>query len=73
MSVLDLAVSTLVHKLSDALQVRVPICNIWLHNLKHFARCFSELDEHARVDLEKSEELKGLALLGINFVDSAKT
>ena len=68
----DLEVTTLVDKLTDSLQVRVSVGDEGLDDLQHFAGGLGEPDEDAVVDLKETEELEGLALLGIDLVDTAK-
>ena len=67
----DLSVATLVDELADSLQVGVSVGNEWLDDLEHLAGGLGELDEDTVVDLEKTEELESLALLGVNLVDTA--
>jgi len=69
----DLSVATLVDELADGLQVRVSVGNEWLDNLEHLTGGLGELDEDTVVDLEKTEELESLALLGVNLVDTLDT
>ena len=69
---LDLAVSTLVDELADGLQVGVTVGNEWLDDLEHLQGSLGELDEDTVVDLEKTEELQGLALLGVDLVDTVR-
>jgi hypothetical protein len=66
----DLSVAALVDELTNGLQVGVTVCNERLDNLQHLNRGLGEPDEDTIVDLEKTEELEGLALLGINLVDT---
>lgn len=67
----DLSVTALVDKLTDGLQVGVAVCDEGLDDLQHLNGSLGELDEDTIVDLEKTEELQGLALLGVNLVDTA--
>lgn len=67
----DLSVTALVDKLADSLQVGVSIGDEGLDDLQHLAGGLGELDEDTVVDLEKTEELEGLALLGVDLVDTA--
>jgi len=69
----DLSVATLVDELADSLQVGVSVGNEWLDDLEHLAGGLGELDEDTVVDLEKTEELESLALLGVNLVDTLDT
>lgn len=66
----DLSVAALVDKLADGLQVGVAVGNEGLDDLEHLNGGLCELDEDAVVDLEKTEELEGLALLGVDLVDT---
>ena len=45
---------------------------VWLDDLEHLQGSLGKLDEDTVVDLQKTEELKGLALLGVDLVDTAK-
>lgn len=66
----DLSVSTLVDELTDGLQVGVSISDPWLDDLQHLQGGLGHADEDTVVDLEKTEELKDLARLGCNLVDT---
>jgi len=66
----DLAISTLVDKLTDRLQVGVTIGDVWVDNGQHLLSGLGQLDEDTIVDLEKTEELEDLARLGGNLVDT---
>ena len=66
----DLSVTALVDKLADGLQVGVSVSDERLDDLQHLAGGLGEADEDTVVDLEKTEELEGLALLGVNLVDT---
>jgi hypothetical protein len=66
----DLAVSTLVDQLADRLEVGVTVGDEGLDNLQHLNGSLGELDEDTIVDLEETEKLESLALLGINLVDT---
>lgn len=66
----DLGVSALVDKLTDGLQVGVTIGNEWLDDLEHLRGGLGQADEDTVVDLEKTEELESLALLGVDLVDT---
>lgn len=68
--VLDLSVTTLVDELAHSLQVGVSVCNKGLDNLEHLEGSLGQADEDTVVDLEKTEELEGLALLGVDLVDT---
>lgn len=69
----DLAVSTLVDKLADGLQVRSTVGNVGLNQLEHLSGSVGETEEDAVVDLEKTEQLENLAGLGSNVVDTLDT
>jgi hypothetical protein len=66
----DLSVTALVDELTDGLQVGVAVCDEGLDDLQHLNGGLGEADEDTIVDLEKTEELEGLALLGVNLVDT---
>lgn len=66
----DLAVSALVDELTDGLEVGVTVGDVGLNDLQHLNGGLGKLDEDAVVDLEKTEKLEGLALLGVNLVDT---
>lgn len=66
----DLAVSALVDKLTDALQVGVTVGNPRLDDLDHLGGGLGDADEDTVVDLEQTEELEDLAGLGGNLVDT---
>lgn len=59
-----------VDEFTDRLLVGVTVRNERLDNLQHLHSSLGELDEDAVVDLEQTEELQCLALLGINLVDT---
>jgi hypothetical protein len=67
----DLSVTALVDELTDGLQVGVTVCDERLDDLQHLGGGLGEPDENTIVDLEKTEELEGLALLGVDLVDTA--
>ena len=69
----DLAISTLVDELADRLEVGVAISNEWLNNAQHLDGGLGQTDEDTIVDLEETEELQSLALLGVNLVDTLDT
>lgn len=60
----DLAVSALVDKFADSLEVGVAVGNVGFDDLQHFRGGFGDADEDTVVDLEKSEQLEGLARFG---------
>jgi len=66
----DLSVSSLVDQLSDGLQVRVAIGDVWVDDCKHLLRSLGQADEDTVVDLEESEELEDLSWLRGNLVDT---
>jgi len=66
----DLSVAALVDELTDSLEVGVAVSDEWLDNLQHLTGSLGELDEDTVVDLEETEEVEGLALLGVNLVDT---
>lgn len=68
----DLSVTALVDELADGLQVGVSVGNEGLDDLQHLGGSLGELDEDTVVDLEETEKLEGLALLGVDLVDTAK-
>lgn len=53
----DLGVAALVDELPDRLHVGFTVCDVWLDELKHLSGSLAELDEHAIVDLQQTEEL----------------
>jgi hypothetical protein len=67
----DLSVTALVDKLTDGLQVGVTVSDERLNDLQHLGGGLGEPDEDTIVDLEETEELEGLALLGVDLVDTA--
>jgi len=69
----DLAISTLVDKLADGLQVRSTVGNVGLNQLEHLSGSVGETEEDTVVDLEKTEQLENLAGLGSNVVDTLDT
>ena len=71
--VLDLSVTTLVDQLADSLQVRVTVSDEGLDDLEHLEGSLGEANEDTVVDLEKTKELEGLALLGVDLVDTLDT
>ena len=66
----DLAVAALVDELTDGLEVGVTVGDERLDDLEHLGGGLGNPDEDAIVDLEQTEELEGLALLGVNLVDT---
>lgn len=66
----DLAVAALVDELTDGLQVGVAVGDEGLDDLQHLGGGLGEADEDTIVDLEETEELESLALLGVDLVDT---
>lgn len=66
----DLGVSALVDELADGLQVGVTVGDERLDDLEHLRGGLGQTDEDTVVDLEKTEELESLALLGVDLVDT---
>ena len=66
----DLSVAALVDELTNGLQVGVAVCNEGLDDLQHLGGGLGEPDENTIVDLEETEKLEGLALLGVDLVDT---
>ena len=66
----DLTVTTLVDELTDGLEVGVTPSDEGLDDLEHLNGGLGQADEDTVVDLEKTEELEGLALLRVNLVDT---
>jgi hypothetical protein len=66
----DLAVAALVDELTDGLEVGVAVGDEGLDDLQHLGGGLGEADENTVVDLEETEELEGLALLGVDLVDT---
>lgn len=69
----SLGVSALVDKLTDRLEVGVTVGDEWLDDLQHLRGGLGQADEDTVVDLKKAEELKSLALLGVDLVDTLDT
>jgi hypothetical protein len=66
----DLSVAALVDELADGLEVGVTVGDERLDDLEHLDGGLGQLDEDTIVDLEETEKLEGLALLGVNLVDT---
>jgi hypothetical protein len=66
----DAAISSLVDKFTDCLEVRVSICNVWFNNPEHLNRGFCEANEDSIIDLEEAEELERFTRLRGDFVDT---
>lgn len=65
-----LGVTALVDELADGLQVGVTVGDEGLDDLEHLRGGLGQTNEDTVVDLKKTEELQGLALLGVNLVDT---
>jgi len=70
---LDLSITTLIDELADGLEIGVSVGNPWLDDLQHLESGLSHANEDTVVDLKKTEELKDLARLGSNLVDTLNT
>jgi hypothetical protein len=66
----DLSISTLVDELADGLKIGVAVGNIGVDDGQHLLGSLGKLDEDTVVDLEKTEELKDLARLRRDLVDT---
>lgn len=66
----SLGVTALVHELTDRLEVGVTVGDEWLDDLEHLRGGLGQADKDTVVDLEQTEELKSLALLGVDLVDT---
>lgn len=69
----DLSVTTLVDQLTNGLEVRFTVGDPWLNDTEHLSGGLSKANEDTVVDLEETEELKDLARLGRNLVDTLDT
>jgi len=69
----DLSVTTLVDQFTDGFEVGVTVSDIWLNDSQHLDGSLGQLHEDTIVDLEKTEELQGFALLGVDLVDTLDT
>lgn len=69
----DLSISALVNELADGLEVGVSVGNPWLDDLQHLKGGLGHANEDTIVDLEKTEELKDLARLWCDLVDTKNT
>jgi hypothetical protein len=70
---INLSVATLVDQLTDGLEVWFTVCNPWLNDTEHFSSGLGKANEDTVVDLEETEELKDLARLGGDLVDTLDT
>jgi len=66
----NFSIAALVNELTDSLEVGVAVGDERLDNLEHLQGGLGQPDENAVVDLEETEKLQGLSLLGIDFVDT---
>ena len=66
----DLAITTLVDEFTNRLEVGIAVGNEGLDNLQHLRGGLRQAHKDTVIDLEKAEELKSLALLGVNLVDT---
>ena len=66
----NFSIAALVNELADSLEVGVAVGDERLDNLEHLQGGLGQPDENAVVDLEETEKLQGLSLLGIDFVDT---
>lgn len=68
----DLSVPTLVNELADGLQVRVSVGNPRLNDLQHFEGSLCHANKDTIVNLKETEELKDLAGLRCDLVDTGE-
>jgi len=66
----DLSVSALVNQLPGGLEVGVTIGDPWLNDLQHLESSLSHTNKDTVVDLEETEQLKDLAGLWCDLVDT---
>ena len=57
------AITTLVDQFIYRLQIRLPPCNVWLHNSQHVNWCLVELHKGAIENLREAKELQHLSKL----------
>ena len=69
----NLSVSTLVDKFTDGLEVWSTIGNPWLNDPQHLSGSLGNADEDTIVDLDETKQLKNLAGLGGDLVDTLNT
>jgi hypothetical protein len=69
----DLSVTTLVDELTDGLEVGVTVGDVWVDDGEHLLGGLGETDESTVVDLDQTEELKDLAGLRSDLVDTLDT
>lgn len=67
----DLAVSSLVDKLSDCGLRGVAICNVGLNSSDHVDGGLVETNKHTVVELSQTEELQDLSAGGVKLVDTS--
>ena len=61
-----------VDELTDGLLVGVTVGDVGLDDLQHLDGSLGQPNEDAVVDLEETEKLESLALLGVDLVDTAR-
>jgi hypothetical protein len=66
-------VTTLVDQFTNRLEIWITVSNERLNDSQHLDSSLGELDKDTIVNLEKSEELKSLALLWVDLVDTLDT
>jgi len=66
----NLAISTLIDKLTHGLEVGITVSDVWVDNGQHLLSGLGQLDKDTVVDLEKTKELENFARLGGNLVDT---
>ena len=67
----DLLITMLVDQFIYWLQVRVPPCNIWLHNPQHVHQSLVELNDSAIEDLVKVKKLQHLSDIWAHTIDAS--
>ena len=67
---IDLAISSLVDKLSDQTLSRVAVGNVGLNSSDHVPGSLVESNEHSIVELSQSQELKDLFAGGVKLVNT---
>lgn len=67
----DLAVTALVDKLTDGLEVGVTVGDVGVDDGEHLSGSLVQADKDTVVDLEKTQQLQDLAGLGSDLVDTA--
>lgn len=66
----SLGIAAFVDELTHGFEVRVAVSDEGFDNLEHLHGSLCQANEDAIVDLEETEELESLALLGVDFVDT---